>query len=456
MVFSVVLISCNNEKILTDPNLEIGLENDSIVFDTVFTTRGSSTQWLKIYNRNNGPIIIDEIFLAGKKYTGSSAYRLNINGQPTNAVSHYELAKGDSMYLYAEVTINPVGSNNPTLVTDSIIIKRGNKEAKIQLVAYGQDAIYLYQDQIPCGEVWTDSKPYVIVDYAYVPPTCTLTIKEGCRVYLGKDAQLAVAGNLQIQGTKARPVKFRGDRLDAPYSTFTGAYQGIHFLKESVGNVIQYADIRNGSVGIQVDSFVVGKTSLTLKNTIVQNMLYVGLLGLTANIKVENCLITDCGKYNFYGILGGNYDFAHCTIANNDLQFARKDATVAVDNADHPSGSSVNTSLNAVFKNCIIWGNSTEELNLDSSGTNGFKVRFERCVLKTNTATTPNWISKGWVDPVGNVLNQNPRFKATTDYHIDTLSPCYHYGAGLGILKDLDEVDRDVNVPTVGCFERKQ
>ena len=140
------LPSCDTQKILTDPNLALQLENDSIVFDTVFTTRGSATEWLKIYNPHSGPIVIDEIFLAGKRYTGKSPYRLNINGQPVNEVADYELAAGDSMYVFAEVTLDPNGANAPLLVTDSIVFKRGNKETKIQLVAYGQDAIYLYQD----------------------------------------------------------------------------------------------------------------------------------------------------------------------------------------------------------------------------------------------------------------------------------------------------------------------
>jgi hypothetical protein len=450
------LPSCDTQKILTDPNLALQLENDSIVFDTVFTTRGSATEWLKIYNPHPGPIVIDEIFLAGKRYTGKSPYRLNINGQPVNEVADVELAAGDSMYVFAEVTLDPNGANAPLLVTDSIVFKRGNKETKIQLVAYGQDAIYLYQDQVPCGEVWTDQKPYVIVDYAYVAPNCTLTLREGTRVFMGKNAQLAVAGNLQVLGSKSKPVTFRGDRLDAPYASFTGAYQGIHFYKESVGNFINFADIRNGSIGIQCDSFVVGRDNLVVKNTRISNQLYVGILGLSARIKAENCLVADCGKYNIYGALGGNYEFLHCTVGNSDQQFGRKDAAVTLNNVDHPSGTSVNTALSATFKNCIIWGNLNDELDLDSAGSKGFSTTFERCIIKTNTVTTPNWVTKGYLNATANKLNENPRFKSSTDYRIDTLSPCYRYGSAQGVLKDLDDVNRDLILPTVGCYERKE
>jgi hypothetical protein len=93
---------------------------------------------------------------------------------------------------------------------------------------------------------------------------------------------------------------------------------------------------------------------------------------------------------------------------------------------------------------------------LDSAGSKGFSTTFERCIIKTNTVTTPNWVTKGYLNATANKLNENPRFKSSTDYRIDTLSPCYRYGSAQGVLKDLDDVDRDLVLPTVGCYERKE
>ena len=51
---------------------------DTIVFDTVFTTVGSTTKQFKIYNPSSKSIQIDEIELMGGD---QSPFRLNVDGE---------------------------------------------------------------------------------------------------------------------------------------------------------------------------------------------------------------------------------------------------------------------------------------------------------------------------------------------------------------------------------------
>ena len=57
------ITSCKKDISFTNDHLDFSA--DTVLFDTVFTTVGSTTKRLKIYNRNNQPIIIDQIQLMG-------------------------------------------------------------------------------------------------------------------------------------------------------------------------------------------------------------------------------------------------------------------------------------------------------------------------------------------------------------------------------------------------------
>ena len=47
------LFSCKKETILSEGGVALHFSNDTILFDTVFTTIGSITHHLKVYNNNN-------------------------------------------------------------------------------------------------------------------------------------------------------------------------------------------------------------------------------------------------------------------------------------------------------------------------------------------------------------------------------------------------------------------
>ena len=56
--------------------------------------------------------------------------------------------------------------------------------------------------------------------------------------------------------------------------------------------------------------------ALTIKNSIINNMSGLGILGQGAYIEGENLLVSNAGQYALALNIGGSYDFKHCTFAN--------------------------------------------------------------------------------------------------------------------------------------------
>ncbi|MCK4638186.1 MAG: hypothetical protein KAT33_02080, partial [Bacteroidales bacterium] len=72
-LFFLIFSSCKKkDDFITDPSFKLDFSTDSIVFDTVFTTVGSITKQLKVYNNNKQNVKISSIQLAGGN---SSNYR---------------------------------------------------------------------------------------------------------------------------------------------------------------------------------------------------------------------------------------------------------------------------------------------------------------------------------------------------------------------------------------------
>ena len=140
--------------------------NDTIVFDTVFTTVGTITKTLKVYNRNDNPITISSIVLANANSRG--VYRLNIDGISGTSARDIKIAANDSIFIFVEATINPVDGNLPFLVTDSLLFFTNNKTQDVDLVAYGQNANF-----------YTPKKIYFSVRIIMIPSfTNTIQLKK--------------------------------------------------------------------------------------------------------------------------------------------------------------------------------------------------------------------------------------------------------------------------------------
>ncbi|MFW5831745.1 MAG: hypothetical protein ACOCVA_05815, partial [Prolixibacteraceae bacterium] len=110
------LFSCEDEGYMDSPDAQLAFSTDTVMFDTIFTTVGSITQNLRVYNPYNESILISSIRLGKGEF---SNFRLNINGRTVTEAYDVEIPARDSIYIFVEVTVDPNGQNLPMVVQDS-------------------------------------------------------------------------------------------------------------------------------------------------------------------------------------------------------------------------------------------------------------------------------------------------------------------------------------------------
>jgi len=463
--FLIVVSSCKKEDILTDSSAKLDFSMDTVMFDTVFSSIGSTTKLLTIYNNNSRPVNISSARLA---LGSASPYRLNFDGIPGKSFSDIEIGGKDSLFMFIEVIIDPNNITTPFLVTDSIVFETNGNIQDVDLVAFGQNANFIVADTyveglppysiINCNTTWTNNLPYVIYGYAVVDSACKLTVDAGAQIYLHNNSGLWVyaGGEIDINGTKADPVEFQGTRLEPYYQDIPGQWDRIWINEGSVNNEIDYAIIRNGFIGIQAESLLDTslQKQLTIRNTIIQNMSGFGIFSRYYNVTAKNTIVARCGFYNLAITRGGGYEFRHCTFANYWNQSQRTTPAVYLnDYGVDEFENVVNFPLyKADFFNCIIYGNNDEELEFDFEfGTSSQQLK--NVLIKSSLNTSPaNYV---------NVLkNQDPNFfdRNEDDYHINSNSPSRNAGDASLVTPDIEN-DLDGNprlidtAPDHGAYE---
>jgi hypothetical protein len=397
--------SCKKDKIITNMSAKLGFSSETILFDTVFTTVGSTTKQLKVYNSHDQKIIISSIRLAGGN---NSNFRLNIDGIPASEMNNVEIEPKDSIFIFIKVTVDPNNNNSPLVISDSILFETNGNLQQVKLIAWGQDAYYHTPNQTiqfsdgsylnfsyaHCKTPWKNDKPHVIYGYTVVDSDSTLTIEENTRIYLHKNAVLWVYkdGTLKVQGTLGNTVTFQGDRLEQSYKEIPGQWGKIWLSAGSKNNEIDYAIIKNGIVGIHVDTTAISPTQPTLKigNTIIENMSAAGIFAQGSWVEAENCVIGNCGQYAVVFNIGGNYDFRHCTIGNYWNYNTRNTTSLVLNNWYEDINNNIihRDLVKTYFGNCIIYGTLAEEILLDSKSEALFNYKFDHCLLKTQLNTS--------------------------------------------------------------------
>ncbi|MCY7409947.1 MAG: hypothetical protein LH473_06720, partial [Chitinophagales bacterium] len=196
LLTAIIFSSCKKDLITTDPADKLSFSTDTLTFDTVFTSLGSTTLYFKVLNPNSKKIVISNIHIAGGD---ASIFRLNIDGMPVNEVTDVEIPANDSIYIYIAVTVDPNNDNNPFVMEDSVLFETNGNNQKVLLQAWGQNAHFFYGEIIGTQE-WTNDKPYVIIHSILVDSNETLTIDPGCRIYMHADSRFYVYGTLKVMG----------------------------------------------------------------------------------------------------------------------------------------------------------------------------------------------------------------------------------------------------------------
>jgi len=460
------LFSCEDEKYLSSSDVKLHFSVDTVLFDTVFTTIGSTTQHLKIYNPFDQKILISSVKLAKGE---TSNFRLNINGVSANEVQNLEIAPFDSMYIFVEVTVDPSGQDLPLIVKDSIVFVTNSNHQDVDLMALGQ-GFNLIKDKKIKNTTWTNDKPYLVYNYAYVDSNATLTIEPGTKIYFHKDAGLYVKGKVVANGTVENPIYFHSDRLEKSYENVPDQWNGILLYSGSKNNEFSNVEIKNANVGLQVGNIEnEGFATVKLNNVKIQNMAYAGIFALKSDIVANNCLVTNCGFYAVALLVGGNYEFNHSTIANywGGYGFkARSTPSVLISSIlsiskDLPDY--VGDLAKADFVNCIIAGNAIDgnELFLKKATDGIFNYKFDRCILQVaDTFKTSN--TEHFIDVLRG-RTTDPKFVdpyKKYNFELDTLSSAKD-AAKVSHSKlfptDLKGRDRLLDKgPDIGALERQE
>lgn len=408
----------------SDPNGKLlFFSADTIAFDTIFTSIGSPTKNLRVYNRTNDRIRISSVRLAGGVNSG---FVLNINGEASNEVYNLEIPARDSIFIFVEASLNKSASRQIMVAEDSILFKINGREQKVRLLAWGQDYKLIKSEMVKTS-TWTKEKPYLVYNYAYVDSCQTLTIEPGCTIYFHKNAGLFIKGTLIVKGTTGEPVVFKGDRMESSYLNLPDQWNGITLLSGSHNNLINHAIIKNANIGLQVGNIEKeGFASVELANTRIENMSWSGIWAMKSKILAYNCIIANVGYYNTALLLGGDYQFYHTTFANNTINVLnsfRSTETLTISNylVNSKNGAKyVGDLTQSVFGNCIISGLNQNELRISMDKQGKGNYLFDRCLIQiADTFKLPS------AERFPNLIrNVPPRFINPQKglYELDTLS----------------------------------
>jgi hypothetical protein len=453
ITFSLIALvfwsSCRQDFIFAPSSGNLSFSKDTVYLDTIFSNIGSSTYTLKVYNTSDEDILIPSIKLSKGQ---ESNYRMNVDGLIGNGAligkefENIELLARDSMYVFIETTIDifPLVENETQfLYTDVIVFENTSGVQKVELVTLVRDAVFIFPNRDAEGVVetlafdtdgdgvddetsvrgrflqdseltFTNEKPYVVYGYAAVGDGKTLNINPGARIHFHEDSGLLITNNasLHVNGLPSldlelleNEVVFEGDRLEPLYENVPGQWQTIWLFNGSTDNVINYATIKNGTIGVLSDGNQQDPTKLEINNSQVYNQSNFGILGRATSIIAENIVINNIGLSSFAGTVGGNYNVTHSTIANYWTSSFRQYPALLLNNFIVDSENTVTTNplVAANFTNCIIYGNDSPELFLENKNSEDFNFKFTNSLIYFD-------------DPNGNFSSPEYDFSDTTLY----------------------------------------
>lgn len=463
--------SCTKERI-TQESSSLEFSTDTVIFDTVFTQVGTATRNFKVYNTSNKTLRISSIRLANP----NSVFRINVDGLGAKSFTDVDVLPNDSLFVFVDAKIDPNGGNTPLIVTDSIIFNVNGVEKDIDLVAWGQDAIYYRADTVIAGlpplkiirknETWTNIKPIVIYGYVVVDSLYTLTVQAGTKVYFHGSSGLWIFKDAQIlvNGTKENPVVFQGDRLEPAYKDYPGQWDRIWINENTLGknSVIEHAIIKNGLIGLQIETLpfdvktLISPNTISIKNTIIQNHSVTGLYASNYKINAENVSVSNGGQGCIAITGSGEYNFKHVTAGDYFPSTGRKEPAFYMSNVysyiqNNQRINSVREIKNSSFTNCIFYGNIEKEFDYALNTANGAAKNefiFENCIVKrTETINDSRFVNLFY--------NSDPKFvsPSTFDLHIAAGSPAIDKGkTGLSVNTDL-ELNPRSTPPDLGAYE---
>jgi len=403
-----LMVGCNDlDSYSVSSNHHLSFSTDTLSFDTVFTTIGSTTGYFMIYNKNEEALKIDRIMLASG---GRSGFRINIDGRKGDSFSEIPIWKKDSLFVAVEVTVDPNDDNSPFVIYDSVVFTTNGTVQSVLLEAYGQNAHILRGGTTyDSNRTLTSERPYLVYDSIMIPDGVTVNIDKGASFYMHKNAKWLIDGTIKTNGTQDEPVTFRGDRLrnlteTISYDKVSAQWNGLFFGASSFDNELNHTMIRNGISGLTFEESTPDNKKMEIKNSQITNMDGNVLSAVNCHIEASNTELSNASDHLLF-LSGGKYLFSHCTMANYmpPAMISKFKTRIS------PSLTLTDTlkPLSQVFfDNCIIDGSFlpdttekysgelmfiTDDANMDGNDAQ-FNYRFNHCVIKSTKVENERFI----------------------------------------------------------------
>lgn len=442
------LVSCQKETIDSSSQRIIKFSTDTLSFDTVFQSLGSATRSFRIYNPSSNAIFINKTSL----HRGlNSQFRYNIDGLSGSAAQNIKILPNDSLWVFAEVTVNP--NTSPLLVSDSLIIESNGGKQFIILRAFGQNAYFHHGEIINGNTTWANDKPHIVLEKTTVNGTIpgvliqstgTLNIQEGAKLHFSNNAGIVVQGALKSNGTKANQVFMRGLRLEKDYIHAAGQWLGILIERNSKNNVLEYTTVDESAFGVwmgfqSTTNFTAmtdgTRAEILIKNSTIKNAYYWSIRSLNNKIVAENSQFFTSTDYLLQLMLGGDYTFRNCTVFN--IQSKDQKANMVLSNQfyDENTRQTFKNKLeNTLFENCIFNCNTDESIILDIDATTPSDYKFFNCNYNSKSNLTDAKFTNC-------KLNENPQFESTAidkeNLKLKSGSPCIDKGLSNSLTIDI-------------------
>jgi len=486
LAFAVaILAGCRRDQLFTDdPGVRLDFSQDTVLFDTIFTTVGSITKRFVARNPSNRAVRVNIALEGGSP----SPFRINVDGASGIQFEGVEILGGDSIFIFVEANLDQTNVTNPLIFEDHILFSTNGNEQDVLLVAWGQDAHFFFPDRRIQGfppfsiiaglddqgnttcetVVWPNDKPYVIFGYAVVDSCSTLQIDPGVRVHVHGGGGLWIYrwGRIQAAGTVDQPITFQSDRLEPLYAELPGQWDRIWINDGPSGqdNELVNVVVKNALVGIQCETWPLipdaptSAAKLVLNNVKIRNCSAAGILSRNYRITSNNLLVGDCGQYSVALTGGGEYFFNHSTIANYWNYGIRQTPAFIMTNTyqDINGALQIRPITNSQFNNGIIHGSNTNEFQLEFDNALPPSFTFDRFMLRTDQATN----NPAWFPATDRIYrNQDPGFVSATDRDFRLGEGAFARNKGTsstieaindlqGNLRNCDGLGFDV-----GCFE---
>lgn len=446
IAFFIGFSSCRDDFDFSPASTELSFSKDTLHLDTIFNFSNSQTFLLSIKNNQNKDVFIPKIYLSRGE---TSYYRINVDGMPGFDFENVAIRKKDSIMIFVEIAAKEAPIN--PLYEDEIYFETEAGLQHIKLLAYIEKAKFYNTEKSDNYQLtessWTND--YSRVVFGTVNAN-NLTIDANTKVYFHSDANLFVNGFLNVNGSLGNEVIFRTDRMDERSDSLPDMWGQIKIKSpnKTTANSIEYAVIRSGNIGLEVEN-----SRLEISNTKILNNEEIGLYSVNSTLRGSNVIINNSNLASL-AVEGGDVQFVHSTFANYFNIGGGIGGNYSMYLSNLGEGNSYIPLTQANFYNCIFYGRASNSIILDK-GEGEFNHNFKNNIIRLDYPNEIDGINfnENLID--ANPLFINPGF-GKNNLRLQIGSPAENYGeliySNLFAPIDILGVPR-ISTPTPGAYE---